>query len=43
MNLCLLTVILISYEGKQMALPRSGIEQPSVEYLRWQRKEIFKG
>ena len=35
--------LIYSHEGKQMALPRNGVEEPSVEYLWWQRKEIFKG
>ena len=38
-----LDYLIYSHEGKQMALPRNGVEEPSVEYLRWQRKEIFKG
>lgn len=38
-----LDYLIYSHEGKQMGLPRNGAEEPSVEYLRWQRKEIFKG
>ena len=38
-----LDYLIYSHEGKQLALPRNGVEEPSVEYLRWQRKEIFKG
>ena len=31
------------HEGHQIALPRNEMDEPSVEYVRWQRKEIFKG
>ena len=38
-----LDYLIYNHEHKQIALPRNGMEEPSVEYLRWQRKEIFKG
>lgn len=38
-----LDYLVYNYEGKQITLPRNGMEEPSVEYVRWQRKEIFKG
>ena len=38
-----LDYLIYNHENKQISLPRNGMEEPSVEYLRWQRKEIFKG
>ena len=38
-----LDYLIYDHEYKQIALPRNGMEEPAVEYLRWQRKEIFKG
>ena len=35
--------LIYRHEGHQIALPRNGMDEPSVEYVRWQRKEIFKG
>lgn len=35
--------LIYRHEGRQIALPRNSTEEPSVEYVRWQRKEIFKG
>ena len=35
--------LIYDYVGHQISLPRNRIEEPSVEYVRWQRKEIFKG
>lgn len=31
------------YKGKMIALPVIGFQEPKVEYLRWQRKNVFKG
>jgi len=31
------------HEGRQISLPRDGMEEPGVAYVNWQRKEIFKG
>ena len=38
-----LDFLVYDYEGKQISLPRNGVEEPSLDYVRWQRKEIFKG
>lgn len=38
-----LDYLIYNHEYKQISLPRNGVSEPSVEYLRWQRKEIFKG
>jgi len=38
-----LDYLVYDYEGKQISLPRNGVEEPSLDYVRWQRKEIFKG
>jgi len=38
-----LDYLVYDYEGKQINLPRNGVEEPSLDYVRWQRKEIFKG
>lgn len=35
--------LIYRHEGRQIVLPRNSMEEPSVEYVRWQRKEIFKG
>lgn len=35
--------LIYRHEGHQIALPRNEMDEPSVEYVRWQRKEIFKG
>lgn len=39
----LLDDLIYDYVGHQISLPRNRMEEPSVEYVRWQRKEIFKG
>ena len=31
------------HEGRQISLPRDGMEEPGVAYVNWQRNEIFKG
>jgi len=31
------------HEGRQISLPRDGMEEPGVSYVSWQRREIFKG
>lgn len=31
------------YEGKEIALPRDSVNEPSHEYLLWQREQVFKG
>jgi len=38
-----LDYLIYDHEYKQITLPRNGMSEPSIEYLRWQRKEIFKG
>ena len=38
-----LDYLIYNHEYKQISLPRNSMSEPSVEYLRWQRKEIFKG
>jgi putative restriction endonuclease len=42
-NTAQLNYLVYDHEGKQISLPRNGMEEPSPEYVRWQRKEIFKG
>lgn len=38
-----LEYLIYRHEGHQISLPRDPQEKPSIEYIRWQRKEIFKG